>query len=148
MKSIIFTIPGNQEDRTGNPIPYTRSTHAGQWKPKVIRYNKWKEYVKDAFLAKCVDEDTYHNLDFKNLIAYFLGKPIKKSNIKMQMHLSIYYKDHKHCDSDNLFKGIADALFEDDKYLEGSFKFDYALAGRVDVMIHFMDYEVGKSRNI
>jgi Holliday junction resolvase RusA-like endonuclease len=42
-----------------------------------------------------------------------------------------------HADPDNVFKGIADALFKNDKFLDGSFVSDYApdSKGRVEISI-------------
>jgi hypothetical protein len=150
MKTITFTIPGNQDYPKGNPIPYTRSTQKGQWKPAVRKYNEWKQYVRGCFLAHCVDEGLISNSEFRDLLyIHEDGKPIRYyQKQRCEMHLQIYFKDHAHADSDNIFKGIADALFENDKYLEGSFKFDYSLAGSVKVVIHFSDNEMAKPRRI
>lgn len=148
MKSIEFTIHGNQELDYGNPIPYMRSTQGGQWKPNVRRYNAWKQHVRGCFLAKCVDEKLINHEEFKHLLyIHDSGKPIiYHQKMRCEMHIMIHFKNHAHADSDNIFKGIADALFENDKYLSGSFDFNYALAGSIDVVIYFLDYEVGKSQ--
>lgn len=149
MKSISFTIPGNQDDPKGNPVAYTRSTQGGQWLPKVKKYREWKDHVREIFLAKCVDEKLITHADFRDLIYIHPdGKPIRFDGRKARMELSITYKDKTHADSDNVFKGIADALFHNDKYLSGSFDFDYALAGSVKVVIYFLDNEMAKPRRI
>lgn len=144
MSHIAFTIYGNQKNHKGNPIPYTRSTQAGQWKPNVVKYREWKEYVRGAFLAECVDRGLINHKDFKDLL-YILpgGNPIKFDGRKAIMNIVIYFMDDTHADCDNVFKGIADALFVNDKYLAGSFDFAYAHSGRVDVVIHFTN-EMGK----
>lgn len=118
-----FTIYGNQEDKKGNPIPYHRSTQGGQWKPQVRRYHAWKDYVVKAFCEQTETKDKGK-------------KPIEKSPEKLNMALLIYFKDKTHGDSDNIFKGIADALFENDKYISGSFDYDYDKENpRVEVVI-------------
>ena len=38
------------------------------------------------------------------------------------MHLKIFWADETHGDADNVFKGVADSLFENDKELDGSFE--------------------------
>lgn len=51
------------------------------------------------------------------------------------MSLKIYWKDCRHGDPDNIFKGIADTLFENDKHLDGSFKSIHAenKKGRLEI---------------
>jgi hypothetical protein len=53
------------------------------------------------------------------------------------MDIKIFWSSDHHGDPDNIFKGIADALFTDDKYLSGSFNFCDAKdkIGGVDVCI-------------
>lgn len=138
MQTIKFTITGNQENDRGNPIPYTRSTQGGQFKANVRRYNAWKEHVRGAFIARCVDEKLLTHRDFKDFL-YVLpnGKPIRYDGRKARMDMQIYFSNKAHADSDNVFKGIADALFENDKYLSGSFDFSYAQCAKVEVVIHF-----------
>ncbi len=51
------------------------------------------------------------------------------------MILAIKFCDKAHGDSDNIFKGIADALFDNDKYVIGGFDYEYATEGSVDVLI-------------
>ena len=65
-------------------------------------------------------------------------KPIKAVAWKQRMDLMIYYADETHPDSDNVFKGIADALFMNDKHVVGSFDYEHDRegGGRVEVTIH------------
>lgn len=44
-----FTITGNQEDGTGNPIPYHRTTQASFWNKTSKRYHAWKQYVRSEY---------------------------------------------------------------------------------------------------
>ncbi len=118
---IKFTINGNQEDPAGNPIPYHRVTGKGLWLPAAKRYAAWKDYVKNEFLDQAknhiIKPDGY-------LFGYpIIGKPIVlEHNQKAYMHLKIFWHNGAHGDPDNIFKGIADALFKNDKNLYGSFK--------------------------
>lgn len=107
-----FTIIGNQEDDKGNPIPYHRSTQGGQWKPAVRRYHAWKDHVVSAYCEA-------------SGVKLYDRKPIPKQAGKIYVDIKIFYKDKTHADSDNIAKGINDALFENDKYVAGSYDFEY-----------------------
>lgn len=110
---IHFLIPGNQEDLEGNAIPYTRTTQGSKWSPKYQRYGAWKNYViKHSKLKEGFDKKGK------------LLKPIAiPDGYKAVMNLRVFYTDNTHPDTDNVFKGIADALFQNDKRLAGSFDF-------------------------
>jgi hypothetical protein len=113
LEAIKFEIRGNQENDEGNPIPYVRSTQRGQFKPNVRRYSMWKQYVIKSFY------DKYPNYSpTVNGAPIFSGKifATSKSN-PMRMKLFIHFASDAHADPDNIFKGIADALFSNDKYL-------------------------------
>jgi len=113
LEVVKFEIRGNQENDEGNPIPYVRSTQRGQFKPNVRRYSMWKHYVLRAFY------DKYPNFSPKvNAAPIFSGKIFATSRTNpMRMKLMIYFASDAHADPDNIFKGIADALFSNDKYL-------------------------------
>lgn len=136
MRKFTFTIEGNQESKTGNPIPYFRTTQGSKFSKGAMRYADWKEHVKGSFLAHCIDMGYLNHQDFKALI-YVLPdmKPIVKSKNKIRMDIHSTFIDDSHADSDNIFKGIADALFQNDKYLEGSFTFERGDKGKVEVKI-------------
>lgn len=108
-----FTIYGNHQSKRGNPVPYTRTLrHA--WRQDASRYMGWQEYVRKVFL------DQNKNIDTKAMWKY--GKPIKlKPGQTAQMHLVIWWATKKHGDPDNIFKGIVDALFVDDREVYGGF---------------------------
>lgn len=131
METIVrFTIYGNQDDRFANPIPYTRMTQHTKWLPKSQRYFKWKDYVKGFYIGEASKLKGINNFDLLK------KKPIPKSTKKIKMSLMIYFKDKTHADCDNIYKGIADALFENDKYLVcGGIDYVYDIQGRVDVII-------------
>ena len=122
-KNLKFTIFGNQEDKKGNSIPYHRTTQGSYWNAGSQRYLAWKNYVVKEFCKQTGVKDTSK-------------KPILKSNDKIHVVMNIYFKDKTHADSDNIFKGIADSLFQNDKYVSGSFDFFYdANNPRVEVEI-------------
>jgi Holliday junction resolvase RusA-like endonuclease len=53
------------------------------------------------------------------------------------MDIKIFWMNGIHGDPDNIFKGIADALFKNDKFLDGSFESHYSQdgKGRVEISI-------------
>jgi hypothetical protein len=137
MKTIRFTIYGNQEDPNGNPMAYFRTTQGSQWTPKARRYQEWKSYVVANYLDALGAIKKIDRADFGDAHDLIQRKPIKATKEKIRMKLKIYFKDKTHADSDNIFKGIADALFMNDKYLAGEFDFDYTpTRGRVEIEIN------------
>lgn len=102
MKKISFTIRGNQEDPEGNPIPYTRVLKHS-WRDDASRYMEWCEYVRAEFARACEVE-----------------LPIElEKNAKAQIGLKVFWKSSSHGDLDNILKGILDALFKNDKCING-----------------------------
>jgi hypothetical protein len=135
MKQFSFTIEGNQVDRLGNAIPKIRKTYRQQWTPEAQRYTAWKGYVQEAFLRSLVDIDFKVHIRFQRLVK----KPIKLAEgEKAVMDIRIFWKDETHGDPENIFGSIADALFHNDKYLDGSFKSELAKdgKGRVEIIIN------------
>lgn len=138
MKIITFTIKGNQENPSGNPIPYTRTTQGSVWSDKSARYQKWKSYVVSKYIKAL---ESLGNAERNTLVEeHDLNKlkPIKDNKRRSHMKIMIYFCNKAHPDSDNVFKGIADSLFANDKYLSGEFYFDYAKEGYVEVTIQFL----------
>ncbi len=134
MKQYSFTIQGNHEDIHGNAIPKIRKTYRQQWTPEAQRYVAWKVYVQDAFLRSLLD------IDFKVHVRSLrvAKKPIKlEEGEKAVMDIRIFWKDETHGDPENIFGSIADALFYNDKNLDGSFKSEIAKdeKGRVEIII-------------
>lgn len=107
----IFTISGNQENALANPIPYHRTTQNSLWSKGAKRYSAWKQYVQKCF-------------ENQNNLKATTGKPIKLTKeITATMDIAIEWASDAHADCDNIFKGIADALFDNDKYVtHGSFE--------------------------
>lgn len=96
-----------------NAVPYKRTTQRQMYKDLGYqKYQRWKTLVKKAFMA-----------EFGKY-----PKQVFKKNEKYYMDIKIYFFNKAHGDSDNVFKGISDALFEkplNDKFIAGSFDFFY-----------------------
>jgi hypothetical protein len=135
MKQFSFTIEGNQDDPLGNAIPKIRKTYRQQWTPEAQRYTAWKGFIQEAFLRSLVDLDFKVHIRFQRLVK----KPIKLTEgEKGVMDICIFWKDETHGDPENIFGSIADALFYNDKNLDGSFKSELAKdgKGRVEIIIN------------
>jgi len=118
-----FTIPGILFGKKVNPVPYTRTTQRQMWVDKNYkRYQCWKGVVSGAFLAFLKENNIDNKPYLKNWLQF--KKPINPIK-KFRMDIMIYFKDKKHADSDNVYKGISDSLFINDKYISGSMDFDY-----------------------
>lgn len=125
-----FRIRGNQEDPSGNPIPYQRVTQGSKWTGKARRYERWKEYVRLSFFDSQRGKTSGRWLVNDH-------KPLTAAEGYTRMDIIIGWKNETHGDCDNIFKGIADALFESDKHLVGSFEFMHTTnrEGWVDINI-------------
>lgn len=120
------------------PMAKLKMTGKQSWMPKAQKYVRYKEYVKGQFF------DTLIGHDFKSIAQRSMidtGKPIPKRDKKhARMDIRIYFDSFVHADPENIFGGIADALFNDDKYLSGSFSYEHIQLGgtgppRVDVEV-------------
>jgi Holliday junction resolvase RusA-like endonuclease len=113
-----FTIPGH-------PVGYMRTTQAGcKFDRQYKRYQAYKDRVVAAFLNQCPG-------------TWGSPKPLTTTpDKKTQVSLKIYFKNRVHCDPDNCFKAVADALFTTDKYVYGDFDFAYdPINPRVEVIL-------------
>lgn len=129
MTTFKFTINGNQEKPHGNPCPYIRVVGKALWLPAAKRYNAWKKFVRGVFYKE------YPKMLFGRIAD---ERPLGTTEeTRTRMDIKIYWSSKVHADSDNVFKGIADSLFEDDKNLDGSFEAHYCpeKRGRVEVEI-------------
>ncbi len=135
---IIFTICGNHEDPIGNPIPYVRSTRAALWRSDGKRYAAWKGYVQKNLILSNLEDDAI--IRIRNNMLRF-GKPLDIGKTKARIDIKIFWKNGSHGDPDNIFKGIADALFLNDRNLDGSFESSIAEDGKpkVEVIITWDD---------
>jgi hypothetical protein len=129
-KSYKFCIVGNQENANANPIPYHRTTQGSFWNKGSKRYKAWKEYVVDC----CIEQLGIRRAELMEDALKWKPFTTTKEN-RARMDIVITFTDFKHSDSDNVFKGIADALFVQDKFLSGSFDFKYGKIGSVTVLI-------------
>lgn len=139
MKTIRFEIHGNQEHKDGNPCPYFRVTSQSKWSKGAKRYHQWCSFVRARYLDALGEIKTIDRADFGDFHDLLEKKPIANTGRKVIVNLKIHWKDRTHADSDNVFKGIADALFMNDKYVVGSFDYDYSenKQGSVEVEIIF-----------
>lgn len=109
MQKINFTIYGNQEDPTGNPVGYTRVLNHS-WRKDATRYMNWMQFVRTIFYDKVLG-----GVKFQDYVKNKLLAPIKKSDTDYAVSIKIFWKDGHHADIDNVLKGLLDALFENDK---------------------------------
>ena len=135
---IKFTIRGNQNEPKGNPIPYTRVVGRALWTVEAKRYAAWKEYVRAEYIEKSkspitakVGEELLYLMTFDTKVSPI----VLNSGHKARMELKIFWANESHGDPDNIFKGIADALFANDKQLAGSFDFEKAKDGKGKVEV-------------
>jgi hypothetical protein len=131
IQKLSFVIKGNQDDWHGNPIPYTRVVKRALWLPEAKRYNAWKSYARRSFYG----EYPAYLMRAGNTMLTEL-QPFKTTAAsKARMDVRIYWMNGIHGDPDNIFKGLADALFKNDKFLDGSFESHYSPDGKGRVEI-------------
>ncbi|HZS09555.1 MAG TPA: hypothetical protein VFD58_32305 [Blastocatellia bacterium] len=118
-----FIITGNQENKTGNPIPYFRQTQqSSRFNPAARRYHDWKDFVRAQFwlqTAKKLRTD----------------KPYGKA-AKGRLEVKIRFRGEAHADPDNIVKGLLDSLFENDKHIDVSTSHSCGnQAGSIEILI-------------
>ncbi len=112
MSLYAFLVRGNQTDLCGNPIPYERVLKQ-HMRARSVRYHLWQQYVRACFYDYC----SRNNMKFS-----FNKKPIViQKGQKARMDIVIGWAKGMHGDEDNIWKGIADSLFENDVDIDGSF---------------------------
>ena len=131
IKKLSFVVKGNQDDWHGNPIPYTRVVKRALWLPEAKRYNAWKSYVRRSFYG----EYPAYLMRAGNTLLTDLQSFKTSSASKARMDVRIFWMNGIHGDPDNIFKGLADALFKNDKFLDGSFESNYSPDGKGRVEI-------------
>jgi Holliday junction resolvase RusA-like endonuclease len=133
MKTITFTIHGNHEDPTGNPVPYARQTQRQLWTKQAKRYREWQNYVRAAFYQAA--ETNWLDLAVQTL----KGGRIKLPHyLAAKVSIAVFWATGNHGDLDNVLKGILDSIFVDDRNIkEISAKSSTAPdgRGRVEVII-------------
>ena len=105
---IKFTVSNGK-----NPTPYKRTTQRQKFVDEGYKkYNQYKALIVAEFAKQ------YKCLPHKLL----------KPNTKYYVNITAYYKDKTHADTDNVAKGVNDALFQkplSDKYISGSYDYFY-----------------------
>lgn len=135
-RMVNFRVYGNQENLKGNPIPYTRTTQGTKFTEKAMRYAAWKGHVVASYMDYIQGMEIIDRSEFGDVHDFLSQKPINTGKKRIHMDINCYYVNDTHADSDNVFKGIADALFVNDKYLSGSFTFEYSDTPRVDITLY------------
>jgi hypothetical protein len=141
MRTYSFTIFGNHEDGSGNPLPKIRKTYRQRWSDEAQRYAKWKAHVQDSFLKSLV------GIDYPTHVRVMTTckKPIHLyTEEKAVMNINIHWRDKHHGDPENIFGSIADALFFNDKELDGSFKSDMSKNERASVEVEIIINDVSE----
>lgn len=117
-----------------NPVPYKRTTQRAKFVSKDYKkYLEWKTLLGDTFCASNPKApkriirrgEEWHAVPGLSG-AYFV-------------ETVAIYKDKTHGDTDNVAKGVLDALFKNDKYVSGSYSYEYSDKGGIKVKI----YEAG-----
>jgi len=135
MKKIQFTIKGNPEDIYGNPVSYVRVVGRALWLPGAKRYHAWKSYVRRCFYKGYPE---FVMCDGKKILLD--DQPLTTAvSSRARMDIKIFWMNGQHADPDNIFKGVADALFKNDKFLDGGFESRNSMdgKGKVEVTISF-----------
>ncbi len=132
MQTLSFTVHGNQQNPKGNPLGYHRTTQASKWGKAHQKYVAWKSYVQQAFNFQCVYVASKTSMAFQPICL----EPGQKAYLDIMIH----YANDLRSDPDNVQKGIADALFVNDKNVAGSYDFDTASdkAGSVEVIVRIL----------
>ena len=140
---LTFMIAGNHADRDGNPVPKLKMTGRQHWTEKAHAYVAWKGYVQHIF-GVALGNHLINNPSDRTItrrsgaVRKTYPKPIAlRPDQTARMDLKIWWADEKHGDPENIFGSIADALFENDKHLSGSFEAEHHPEGkgRVEVTI-------------
>lgn len=114
-----------ERDPTSHPIPKLKKTGGQFWTPEAKRYVAWKAHIVSSFLDGL--KGGYPSLYEVCARRVAQGaKPIPSLLGKAYMTVFAYYHNHKHPDTENVLGAIADALFENDSKLAGTF--DYSVA--------------------
>jgi hypothetical protein len=132
MQIFNFTIQGNTENPAGNPLGYTRMLRYSK-RDDAVKYRAWCAHVRDQFEQQIDtgNRSFYDGMGDEKPLTTTRGSPAR-------MDIEIEFANDARADCDNVYKGIADALFKNDKYLmDGSFKGTFAedKIGKVKIKI-------------
>jgi len=120
------------------PLPKLRMTGRQSWKPQAQRYALYKGFVVACFMDALPDRS--RSQAYRTLLA--CKKPIRlPKDARARMDISIVWTSDRRADSENVFGALADALFENDKNLAGSFDFAFGAkdAGGVWITLELPD---------
>lgn len=118
---IHFTLPGNQEDPRGNPVPYFRRNDRNRFSDGAKRYHAWMEFVKGHFWTAA-----YRFKDAQRMMDLKTGRLLVGKETKIEIVVRVWWADEKHGDLDNILKGILDSIFRNDK---GVWRIDAEVVG-------------------
>jgi len=104
-----FLVHGNHEDVTGNPVPFQRVIKQ-KMRASAARYLMWQQYVRACFYDYA-NKNGIRILGMKHPIELAKGQ-------RCMMLILIGWANGHHGDTDNVWKGIADALFVNDKDID------------------------------
>jgi hypothetical protein len=124
----VFDISGiDEEFRDKNPVPYTRTTQKAKWTEPARRYRRWADALRDCFAHQVGTHATQVVGDLGELLAKSVftdsrTPPItlfkeEKRNILCRVETQIVWANEAHGDADNVHKGVVDALFVNDKFV-------------------------------
>ena len=145
MTQIFFTIYGTQEDPNANAVPKLKMTGGQTWTAAARRYAGWKQFIQSAFLDSLLKNHGKEAYNIAGNRMVTAKKPVLvERGKKARMEIEIFWNcdiEGRHPDPENVFGSIADALFINDKNLDGSFASARAPDGkpRVDVLISLSD---------
>ena len=151
--NISFTVYGNQEGPKKNPCPYHTAPFVKakrkdgttyrrpNFTPQVRKYHAYRDHVREALVAKIslLSQNSSYPRDSKMIKDLQLGQRIQLTpDVKTEIyHLNmVYFANDARGDSENVGKGIIDAIHKQDKYVHPAapFAFDKEKP-RVEVLI-------------
>lgn len=108
-----FTVPGH-------PVPYLRMT-VGQTRLMKAKYHRLSPKLQKVY------DQVKRYLDYKDAVAMIASvhKFDRSPKAKVHMTVKAYFKNNIRGDMDNIFKAIADAVYQNDKNLVGSFDYEF-----------------------
>lgn len=129
MKTLLaFQVKGNGTDPAGNPKAKLRMTGAQSWRPEVQDYANFKREVQRAALRTRTEAER-REIDLR-MATVKRAKPfILPTDGRCFMRVLIGWKGHAHADPEGVYGAIADALFQNDRELDGAFVHSQAKDG-------------------
>ena len=143
---ITFTVKGNGIDRKANPKPKIKKTHRQYWTPAAQKYKVWKAHVATALIEAVEareDEDWLRFVDISQVEKPIILPDKERAFMLVEIDLK---NNGSRPDGENVYGSVADALFQEDKYLSGAYimPVEPVGAGAAHVTIAIGDKEVKK----